>query len=1097
MAFVEVNISPGKLSEILFYGNFSIESRDITSVVDTWLNVRLLGGFLLSEGDRPISLTSGRSQLLLAYLVLYSHTPQSRQRLAFLLWPDSTDSQARTNLRKELSGLRRVLPNADDCLSVDSKTLQWRANAPVTLDVAEFESAVRTAEQSPETQSRQTHLERALELYRGDFLPDYQDDWVVLERERLRQLQNRTLTLLIALLEEQRNYSAALTHAQHLLRLDDLNEAAYCTLMRLYGASGDRASALQLYHQCMTTLREEMGVEPSATTRKLYEQLLIEDTPVHLEALPSSPVPVTLPAPTPLFSLPARSTVVRSPLVGREQEWMRIHQWASLLLQGATLTHSRHESMLMLVGEPGIGKTRLLEELSLTAQNQGVQILWGQGFAAEMKRPYGIWIDALRGMQATFPTVDHLPPELGVLLPELGQPSQNPPDLSYLLDAVVQLLVQWAQQTPLLVLLDDIQWMDDASSALLHYALRLLRPLPVRFACSARGGELASNGAISQVLQALRREQQLLTLEVQPLDREQTADLIRSTQTLSPDSFSLSTVNQVFIDSGGNPLFALEITRSLGHPPSASLPSAPAIHAPTQTLEALIGDRLQQLDEATREFLLWAAALGRNFNPVTVAQIADYPMTRLLSVIEKLEQQALIRPGGASGEGARYDFAHNIVRQVVYQQLSEPRRQLMHWQIAHQLQQRVAQDEALIGEVAYHAALAADHDLATSAALAAAERCLKLFAYTEALELTQQGMHHSQFLEPPKRLPLQARLLGVQVIAGVTGDRAAQLETAVQQIIDQAQALGLVEAEAIALETLTTLQFERNHYGEILQHTLRIVEASQVISPATAARMLAHSGSCLAEIGREMLRAEALLLEAQTLANRVSLQSGDILCGLGCVHRHYGRYDEARSHLQRAWRLARGQQNHWLEGLYLSYLAMLEIETGNPDAALPYCHELSAVAAKIQGDGSEGAVAAALEALVNYHLQPSPPGLSQAEPVLLEAIALLQQVDAKRVLAYLLSSAAGVDLANDRPELAVQRAETALANAQLVNHPSIIALSWALLIQGLLALGELEQAAIQFAAFQPLIQQQDLSLLAQTQVNTVIQAMQADPAILR
>jgi hypothetical protein len=362
-----------------------------------------------------------------------------------------------------------------------------------------------------------------------------------------------------------------------------------------------------------------------------------------------------------------------------------------------------------------------------------------------------------------------------------------------------------------------------------------------------------------------------------------------------------------------------------------------------------------------------------------------------------------------------------------------------------------------------------------------------VFAYTEALEMTQQGLHHSQFLKDGQRLPLQGRLRWVQVIGGMKGDRANQLEADIQQLIDEAKALGLVEAEAIALEALIALQFERSNYGDIPQYTQRVTEASQIASPATAARMLAQSASCLAEIGRDMRRAEALLLEAQSLADRVELVSSDLLCGLGCVHRHHGRYAEARSPLQQAWKLARGQQNHWLEGLYLSYLAMTEIEAGQPEAALPYCQELTAVTAKIQGDGSEAATAQALEALIHYHLTPD-----AAINLLTAALDTLEQLDAKRMIAYVLMRAAMVDLARDRPNLAVQRAETALVNATIVNQPSFTAMSWAMWIQGLVALGQLDAAKLQWETMQRQVQPQDLSHAAQGQIQQAAVAIAAD-----
>jgi predicted ATPase len=957
---------------------------------------------------------------------------------------------------------------------VDTKTLQWLPDGNFSLDVAGFEAIVKAAEQATDKSAIQTQLEQALALYRGDLLPDFDDEWIVAERERLYQNRIRVLVQLTNLLEEQQDYPAALTYAQQLLRADELNEATYATLMRLHRLNGDRAKALQVYHQCMTTLREELGIDPSANTRKFYEQLLREDeVPEGRSSSNSSGV-------SPFLSRlsPRQSPVARSPLVGREPEWASIQQWASAMLpqeRGGNRENAAigaESTVLLLVGEPGIGKTRLLEELQAFAQSNRAQILWGRGFAAETMRPYGIWTDALRA--AAIAATANIPSALGCLLPELGQPSPAPPDLSHLFDAVVQLLMQWAHQTPLLVILDDIQWIDEASSALLHYAIRLLRPFPVLFALAARAQELTENAAISRVVQALRREQRLQTQELSALDREQTADLIRHNQGIAPSSLSLAIANQVFIDSGGNPLFALEIARSLGQ----NQPSC------AHTLEALIGDRLNQLDDTTREILPWAAALGRSFKPSTVAEVAEYSVGKLLTAIAQLEQQAIVRSSTALTNEMGYDFAHDIVRQVVYQQISEPRRQLIHRQIARKLQEQAAPDQALASDIAYHAALGGDRALAASAALAAAERCLKLFAYAEALELAQQGIQHCQCLDPFNRILSHASLLRVQALAGVTGDRAIQIEREGQQLIRESQSLGINEAEVIAIEALIVLQFDRSDFTGVHEQTLRALEASQMTSPAMSARVLAYSGSCLAEIGRDLIRAEALLLEAQSLADRVGVELYDIFSGLGCVHRHYGRYDEARAYLQRSWRLTQAQQEHWRECTYLGYLAMIELETGNPIAALSYCDEISTIAAKIQGEGSEAAVAAALAALARYRLEHP-----NAEKELTVAIAKLQQVDAKRMLAYVLIGAAEVDLNCDRPALAVNRAEAALRNAQIVNHPSEIALSWAVLIQGLFALGEQQQATEQFELLQQAIKPDDLSYQAQSAVERVVQQM--------
>ena len=349
------------------------------------------------------------------------------------------------------------------------------------------------------------------------------------------------------------------------------------------------------------------------------------------------------------------------PLVGREEEWNIICDWK------ASVTGTAKEEILLLLGESGIGKTRLLQELAAKVQTEGGCVLWGRGFESEMLRPYGAWIDALR-------SVSNLPPELGSLFPEVQERKEIPVDRSQLFDAVVRLLSQLSPNgLPTLVILDDIQWLDEASTALFHYATRLLGNSSVLFACTARERELADNIPACKLVQALRREQRVKAIALSLLNREQTVQLARA---INPDIDG----NQVFVDSGGNPLLALEVASAIAHHNTAC----------SHNLEALIQDRLRQLNETSREMLLWAAVLGRSFSPTTVALVADCSLTKLLAAMEELEQQGIIRPGTPIDGEIGYDFAHDIVRQVAYHQLSAPRRRLMHLQIARTLDKNSA-----------------------------------------------------------------------------------------------------------------------------------------------------------------------------------------------------------------------------------------------------------------------------------------------------------------------------------------------------------------------------------------------------------------------
>lgn len=314
------------------------------------LRIQLLGSFYIAYNNTPLnSVNTPRLQSLLAYLLLHRATPQDRQHLAFQFWPDSPEAQARANLRFFLHRLRRALPAADQYLHSDESTLQWRTDASFTFDVSEFELAMVQVEQT-DVAARQRALEQAVTLYQGDLLPSCYDDWILPERERLRQMFVGTLERLALLLEQQGEWRAAITHAQRLLRYDPLHEETYRRLMRLHSLSGDRVGALRVYHTCITVLERELAVEPSAATRQEYTELLRQATP----AAPVTPLGLTpgyarLVIPSgPPNNLP----IALTSFIGRTQEKLEIER---------LITVAR---ILTLTGPGGCGKTRLALEVA-------------------------------------------------------------------------------------------------------------------------------------------------------------------------------------------------------------------------------------------------------------------------------------------------------------------------------------------------------------------------------------------------------------------------------------------------------------------------------------------------------------------------------------------------------------------------------------------------------------------------------------------------------------------------------------------------------------------------------------------------------------
>jgi DNA-binding SARP family transcriptional activator len=264
------------------------------------LDIRLLGEFAIFNDGVPLTtINSQRLQCLLAYLLLHRDAPVARQRLAFLFWPDSTEAQARSNLRNLLHALSQALANGEQFLDANGQTVQWRAGTPYTLDVDLLLAALNKVQTASD-------LQQALDLYRGPLLSSCYDDWIVPERERLEQQVADVLQRFIDRWEKEGGYRDAIAFAQFLVRRDPLREDLYRQIMRLYALSGDRAGIARTYKECRDVLKRELEVEPSRQTVQAYEKYRQMDAP-------AGPAKTPAPASTVLASPEPPAPVVPAP----------------------------------------------------------------------------------------------------------------------------------------------------------------------------------------------------------------------------------------------------------------------------------------------------------------------------------------------------------------------------------------------------------------------------------------------------------------------------------------------------------------------------------------------------------------------------------------------------------------------------------------------------------------------------------------------------------------------------------------------------------------------------------------------------------------
>jgi DNA-binding SARP family transcriptional activator len=333
------------------------------------LHIQLLGNFRLTYGDSVLTTISAqRMQALLAYLLLHADAPQSRQHLAFLLWPASSESQARSNLRKLLYQLRQALPDPDRFLCYNNATVQWKPDAPYTTDVGELEQLLKELVHEKLNLSLLTRL---VEQYCGELLPDCYEDWVVPRRQYYQRSVEDALERLVTLLENQRAYAKGARYAQRLLELDPLEESRYQRLMRLRAFRGDRAGALHVYYDCVRVLERELGVKPGPATQQLYEKILNVTLSPPAQAAGQSTLAATI------------------SLVGRTAEWQQLCVARQKAVQG-------RPHLVAITGEAGIGKTRLAEELLVWASRQGILHARTHAYAAQGDLAYAPITELLR-----------------------------------------------------------------------------------------------------------------------------------------------------------------------------------------------------------------------------------------------------------------------------------------------------------------------------------------------------------------------------------------------------------------------------------------------------------------------------------------------------------------------------------------------------------------------------------------------------------------------------------------------------------------------------------------------------------------------------
>jgi DNA-binding SARP family transcriptional activator len=702
------------------------------------LRLAVLGAPEVFHDGARLTFALRKAQALLIYLAVEGGM-HSRNKLRALLWPDSEPNDARRSLRNALTPLRSVLSDAPASphthLMSEGDLLGINRQAPLELDLdvvqQTYQQALRLSTASP--QSRGTipmeNLQHALSLVRGPFLDGFWlgaetpfDEWV-LQQQRQWQMRLQVLYDRLSCWQEAtgelEQSKATLTSW---LALDPLSEEAARRLMRLHLAVGEATAAWQVYSALRSRLAQKLRIKPSPETVALADRIRASATSRRSE-----------PAASPAASQPPGELV--APLIGRACAFSQLVAGYQQLRQGQA-------QGVLLVGEAGIGKTRLAKEFVSWARAQGADVLIGHAFEMRGHLPYQPLIEALRerleGENAPEDLLEDLwLAELSYLLPELHvrYPDLPPPACDELMartrlfEAVVRLLDVLARLAPLVLLLEDLDWIDEASLDLLRYLAHAWREHGTRVFLlgTVRREGLELDAALATQLLDLGRDLPLTHVSLQPLSqaeiRQLLQALVREKEPASahdpnlrlqslvgrPSKRQLEALGDfLFAQTGGHPLYLLEMLKLLcermwlASQPGGdgtlrlelNMDLATTVAQEQSWRELLpapvrahVRARLAKLSPAARQVVMVSAVLGRQTTAQQLWQVADVGVQTGIEALEEAVRSGILREiVSGSGHPASYGFAQELMRQVVLIELGEARRQVLSQRAAGRIE---------------------------------------------------------------------------------------------------------------------------------------------------------------------------------------------------------------------------------------------------------------------------------------------------------------------------------------------------------------------------------------------------------------------------
>jgi DNA-binding SARP family transcriptional activator/DNA-binding CsgD family transcriptional regulator len=915
------------------------------------MEFRILGPLEVCNDAGVVSLGGPLPRALLAMLLLHANQPVPVERLAAALWGDEALAGAGRTLQVYVSRLRKALGEPDR-LVIEPAGYRLRLRAG-ELDAERFEHRVSEglgALTAGQPERAASELREALSLWRGPALAELASVW--LAPAEIARLEERRLAAVEACVEAELGlgrHAELVAELQAQIAEHPWRERLHAQLMLALYRSGRQAEALEVYRRGRGELVEQLGLEPSARLQRLEQAILTQSA--ELEAPPTvrgppprfprdearaRRPPTSVRGGTRLRSPTAPMTVPGPDVAGRDKECCALASFFDRVSQGP--------AALVLSGEPGIGKTTLWDAAVHEARGRGQRPLCCSGFASEVTFAFAALSDLLAGVveealgSLSGPRRRAL--EAALLLAEPGDApiAEHAVALAFL--DVIRVL---AESGPVVIAVDDLQWLDVSSSAVLQYALRRLREERVGFLATVR----TPDGATIPVELEPSLPESAIRVSVGPLPRHALHQLLKQRYGLG---LSRPELARVYEETRGNPFFALEVGRELGLANARMVPGQP-LPMPG-SLRSILRSRLERLPPDARDLLLTVAALARP--TVEVVEAVHGPASTRRSLEEA------IRAGVVALEGPDIRFTHPLLASVAYEQAPIWRRRTVHRALGAVITDPEQRARHLaLGSTAPDAAIASALD-------AAIDRAAARGATPAAAELAELAVELTPPSTPTTRQRRSLRAADYYRLAG-NRERASQI---LEELVHQAPA-GPERADAL-LSLASTRRADLPRTTALCEQALREARdddgrCAQILAFLSWMRLLAGEvGTALAQARMGPKRAELAhdpRLTARAIARVAMAETWALDITPGLVERGVaieqdlaqplefhesptvalarrliclGDFQTARPLLQRAEEHAAGRGDEGTRAHLLFHLVILETFSGRWDQAIHY-----------------------------------------------------------------------------------------------------------------------------------------------------------------